>query len=155
MHDVGLDFPLKSWFTFPVPPTSIPRAYIERAVAEADVPKPRANALLVWPGHAPTLDRVRIRQGKKTVERAELMLTRQQDDVAVDMPIDLGDWLLTMWPKLSTQAPAPLTYRQFQLEFEQAGLGDTPPGDTPLGKFEAFIKSETWADWREAGLLVV
>ena len=145
MHGVGLNFPLKDWFPFKTPPTSIPRAYIERAIAGADLPKPRANALLVWPGHAPTLDYVRVKQGKHTVERAELLLSRRQDDVAVDMPIDLGDWLMTMWPKLGTSAPAPLTFRQFSSDFEQAGLGS----------IDALLTSETWSDWREAGLLVV
>ncbi|MBO0947363.1 B12-binding domain-containing radical SAM protein [Fibrella forsythiae] len=145
MHGIGLDFPLKKWFTFTVPPTSIPRAYIERAIAEPEVAKPRANALIVWPGHAPSLDRVLIKHGKQTVERAELLLSHRQDDVVIDMPVELGDWLTGMWPKLSTQAPVPLTYRQFQTEFEQAGFGST----------DNLLASETWADWKEAGLLVV
>ncbi len=149
MHGIGLDFPLKKWFSFPVPPTSIPRAYIERAIADSeratDRARPRANALLVWPGHSPSLDRVRMKQGKRTIERAELLVSRRQDDVVIDMPVELGDWLSGMWPKLSTQAPAPLTYRQFQTEFEQAGLGSV----------EALLASETWADWKEAGLLLV
>ncbi|MEZ0484024.1 B12-binding domain-containing radical SAM protein [Fibrella aquatica] len=145
MHGIGFDFPLKKWFDFPVPPTSIPRAYIDRAIAEPDLPKLRANALLIWPGHAPSLDRIRMKQGKRTVERAELLLSRRQDDVVIDMPVEYGDWLTGLWPKLSTQAPAPLTFRQFQLEFEQAGLGS----------LDQFLTSETWADWKEAGLLVV
>ncbi|ARK12418.1 radical SAM protein [Fibrella sp. ES10-3-2-2] len=145
MHGIGLDFPLKKWFPFPIPPTSIPRTYIDRAIAEPDVPKPRANALLVWPGHAPSLDRIQIKQGKRTVERAELLLSRRQDDVVIDMPVELGDWLTTMWPKLSTQATSPLTYRQFQLDYERAGLGSA----------DKLLASETWADWKEAGLLMV
>jgi hypothetical protein len=145
MHGIGLDFPLKKWFSFPVPPTSIPRTYIERAIAESDVPKPRPNALLVWPGHAPSLDRVQMKQGKRTIERAELLLSRRQDDVVIDMPVELGDWLTGMWPKLSTQAPAPLTYRQFQIEFEQAGLGS----------IDQLLTSESWSDWKEAGLLLI
>ena len=149
MHGIGLDFPLKKWFSFPVPPTSIPRAYIERAIADSarspDRARPRANALLVWPGHSPSLDRVQLKQGKRTIERAELLVSRRQDDVVIDMPVELGDWLTGLWPKLSTQAPAPLTYRQFQTEFEQAGLGSV----------EALLASETWADWKEAGLLLV
>ena len=145
MHGIGLDFPLKKWFTFPIPPISIPGTYIERAIAEPDVPKPRSNALLVWPGHAPSLDRVQLKEGERTIERAELLLSRCQDDVVIDMSVELGDWLAVVWPKLSTQAPAPMTYQQFQVEFEQAGLGSAA----------TLLTSETWADWKEAGLLVV
>lgn len=150
MHGIGLDFPLKTWFTFPIPPTSIPRTYIEQAIAKPTVPQPRPNALLVWPnaahaGSVPTLDRVRVKQGKRTVERAELHVARRQDDIVIDMPIEFGDWLIGIWPKLSTQAPAPLTYRQFQTDFEQAGLGS----------IDQLLASETWADWKESGLLVV
>jgi hypothetical protein len=61
------------------------------------------------------------------------------------MPVELGDWLTGMWPKLSTQAPAPLTYRQFQIEFEQAGLGS----------IDQLLTSESWSDWKEAGLLLI
>ncbi|CCH01844.1 Radical SAM domain protein [Fibrella aestuarina BUZ 2] len=151
MHGVGLDFPLKSWFDFPIPGTSVPKRFIENAIAEPDQPaRPRANALVVWPGRKPDLAILTQRQGKRVVRQAELLLARRQDDVVVDMPAELGEWLLAMWPKLSTQAPAPLTYAHFKADFDAAGLGTSIPGT-----FDAFLLSETWADWQEAGLLIV
>ncbi|MEZ0538663.1 B12-binding domain-containing radical SAM protein [Fibrella arboris] len=145
MHGIGLDFPLKKWFSFSIPPTSIPRQYIANAIAEPDVPRPRANALLIWPGHAPNLDRIVTKQGKRSVQRAELLISRQQDDVVIDMPPEIGEWLIGMWPKLTTKAPSPLTFRQFQLDFEQANMGSV----------DALMASDIWADWKEAGLLLV
>ncbi|MBO0935760.1 radical SAM protein [Fibrella sp. HMF5335] len=145
MHGVGLDFPLNSWFDFAIPATTIPKRFIERAIAETDDKAPRSNALVVWPGRKPDLELVTQKQGKRRVQQAELLLARRQDDLVVDMPVGLGEWLLLMWPKLSTQAPAPLTFAQFRTEFEQANLG----------LFSEFIASEAWSDWKEAGLLVV
>ncbi len=145
MHGVGLDFPLKSWFDFPIPATTIPKKFIERAISETDDKAPRSNALVVWPGRKPDLELVTQGRGKQKTQQAELLLARRQDDLVVDMPVDLGEWLVRMWPKLSTQAPAPLPLTQFRTEFEESGLG----------LFSEFLSSETWADWREAGLLVL
>ncbi|MBO0931477.1 B12-binding domain-containing radical SAM protein [Fibrella aquatilis] len=145
MHGVGLDFPLNSWFDFTIPATTIPKRFIERAVSEPDDKAPRSNALVVWPGRKPDIELVTQGYGKRKTQQAELLLARRQDDLVVDMPVGLGEWLVTMWPKLSTQAPAPLTFAQFRTDFEQANLG----------LFTEFLASETWSDCREAGLLVV
>ena len=145
MHGVGFDFPLKSWFDFPIPATTIPKKFIERAIAETDEKAPRSNALVVWPGRKPDLEVVTQGHGKRKTQQAELLLARRQDDLVVDMPVDLGEWLISMWPKLSTQAPAPLPLAQFRTEFETANLGS----------FTNFLTSEPWSDWKEAGLLVV
>lgn len=146
MHGIGLDFPLKRWFSFPVPPPSVPRPYIERVLTESARPQPRPHTLLVWPNaDQPDLSRIKTRQGKRRIEQAEIQLSRRQEDIVIDMPLELGEWLTAIWPKLSPQAPHPLTFRQFQTEFEVAGLGSVSD----------FLSSETWADWQEAGLLVV
>jgi hypothetical protein len=150
MHGVGLDFPLKSWFDFSVPGTSVPKQFIEKAISAPEPERTRTNALVVWPGRRPDLALIPQRRSRQSERQAgprmaELLLARRQDDLVVDMPAELGEWLLAMWPKLSPQAPSPLTYRQFQAEFETANLGS----------FDLFTQAETWADWREAGLLVV
>ena len=145
MHGVGLDFPLKSWFDFAIPATTISRSFIEQAILETDDKATRSNALVVWPGRKPDIEVVTQKQGKRRVQQAELLLARRQDDLVVDMPVELGEWLVIMWPKLSTQAPAPLTFAQFRTEYEQSNLGP----------FTDFLASETWSDWKEAGLLVV
>ena len=145
MHGVGLDFPLNSWFDFTISATTIPATFIERAITEPDDKAPRSNALVVWPGRKPDFAIVTQGHGKRKTQQAELLLARRQDDLVVDMPVALGEWLVTMWPKLSAQAPAPLTFAQFRTEFERAGLG----------LFSDLLASETWSDWQEAGLLVV
>ncbi len=146
MHGIGLDFTLKSWFDFPTPPTSIPKNYIQKALNTGTPPPVRPSALVVWPGHAPSLSQVRSRQGRKVTVRDELLLAHRQEDVVVDMPANgLGEWLMHHWPLLNTLAPNPLTLKQFGEQYEQAGLGQAA---------ELFT-SEAWSDWREAGLLVV
>ncbi|QMW05501.1 B12-binding domain-containing radical SAM protein [Spirosoma foliorum] len=151
MHGVGLELPLANWFTFRVPTTTIPRKYIERAIADTSEDSVRTHALLVWPGHAPTLTVVQPRRGRQASQRvsvvpqAELTFARRQDDLVLDLPAPIGEWLMHNWPKFSLKAPEPITIQQVGTTFEQAGLGN----------FSAFQQTDGWADWRAAGLLVL
>jgi hypothetical protein len=153
MHGVGLDMPLAKWFTFRVPTTTIPPHYIERAIADTSDDQVRSNALVVWPGHAPTLTVVEPEppRGKRSFQRAtpvpqaELTFARRQDDLVLDLPLTIGQWLMEQWPQLSLKASEPQTVQRLGVTFEQAGLGS----------FGAFQRTEGWADWRAAGLLVL
>jgi hypothetical protein len=153
MHGVGLDMPLARWFTFRVPTTTIPPRYIENAIADTSDDQVRNTALVVWPGHAPTLTVVEpeLPRGKRSYQRAtpvpqaELTFARRQDDLVLDLPLTIGQWLMEQWPQLSLKAAEPLTIQRLRTAFEQAGLGS----------FGAFQQTEGWEDWRAAGLLVL
>jgi hypothetical protein len=151
MHGVGLDMPLTNWFKFRVPSPTVPPDYIEASIADTTDDVVRNHALVVWPGHAPTLAEVQPRrerraaQWAKVVPQAELTFARRQDELVLDLPLTTAQWLMQHWPQLSLNAPEPLTIQQTGSLFEQAGLG----------VFAAFQQTDGWADWRAAGLLVL
>ena len=151
MHGVGLDMPLTNWFSFRVPPTTVPPDFIETAIADTADELVRSHALLVWPGHAPTLAELQPRrerragQRAKAVPQAELTFARRQDELVMDLPLTTAEWLVEYWPRLSLHAAEPLTMQQAGILFEEAGLGSFP----------AFRQTEGWSDWRAAGLLVL
>ncbi|MBU1820104.1 MAG: radical SAM protein, partial [Bacteroidetes bacterium] len=45
MHGVGFELPLKKWFDFKVPATSVSSSYIEESIRNEPEPEPRPNAL--------------------------------------------------------------------------------------------------------------
>ena len=71
MHDVGLELPLTNWFTFRVPPTTVPPDYIEAAIADTTEDIVRNHALVVWPGHAPTLAEMQPRRERRAGGRVK------------------------------------------------------------------------------------
>lgn len=145
MHGVGFEFPLKSWFDFKTPPTSIPPNYIERSVRQSTDGSHRPNAFVVWLGSEPAMEVVELKKGKKVVERAELVFYNRKNEWALETSVALGEWLACTMPKLLVRAPEPYLLERLKADYESAGLGS----------FSAFLQSETWGVLRENGLLAV
>ncbi len=55
MHGVGFDIPLRDWFDIKVPPTSIPKKYIERQIQGEATPSYRDQNRIIWIGSPPEL----------------------------------------------------------------------------------------------------
>ncbi|HEV7347130.1 B12-binding domain-containing radical SAM protein [Telluribacter sp.] len=145
MHGVGFELSLKKWFSFKVPPTSIPPAYIERSITEEPPVEPRPNALAVWMGGEPSLTVFEQKQGRQVVEVAELEFYNRKNHWGLTTSADLANWLMGILPKLSIGTHEPLPYQQLITDYERAGFGS----------FEALRQSYVWKELRENGLLVV
>ena len=150
MHGVGFELPLKKWFDFKVPPTSIPPTYIERSIGEAspgEVPpvEKRSNALVVWLGGVPELTVFEEKQGKKVVEIAELEFYTRKNHWVLTSTVPLAEWLLETLPGLILGTHEVPALTQWQLQYEAAGLGS----------FKEFSESSAWRELRNNGLLVV
>ena len=145
MHDVGFDLPLQDWFTFRIPITSIPPRYIERAIGQPPDKSPRPNAVVVWPGNLPSMDVIKLQQGRKVVEMAELEFYSKQSQWVLETTVPVGRWLMDTFPKLVIGPHEPCLLRQLQANYEAAGLG----------RFESFTRSPVWTQLRENGLLIV
>ncbi|WP_019987231.1 B12-binding domain-containing radical SAM protein [Rudanella lutea] len=150
MHGVCFDFPLQEWFDFPIPPTTIPPRYIEKAIRQRPAEGQRTNALVVWTGGEPTLEVFeaavpRSRRGQQVIEMAELEFYSKQDHWLLETELPVGEWLVTVLPDMDIDAPTPMSMQRLQTRYEEAGLGD----------FELFKASAVWKQLREHGLLVV
>ncbi len=94
MHGVGFELPLKKWFDFKVPPTSLPPTYIERSISEVPPAETRPNALAVWLGGVPELTIFEEKKGKQRVEVAELEFYSRKNHWALTTSVPLAEWLL-------------------------------------------------------------
>lgn len=143
MHGVGLEFPLKDWFDFKTPKTSIEPNYIEKCLSSNDAETAKQNALVVFLGNMPAINYFEAMQGEKVVEMAELEFFDKKKDWQMHLPATHAKWLADVFAKLIIANPSPLQYADLKKSFEEAGLGS----------FEKFIMSDQWQQLRQNGLL--
>ncbi|WP_428655160.1 B12-binding domain-containing radical SAM protein [Runella sp.] len=145
MHGVGFDISLAKWFSFKVPSTTIPPNYIQKQISYRE-DTIRKNAFVIWLGNMPSLGYFEVKQGKKTLQMAELHFYHKKHDFAVEMSTALAEFWADIFPQIAVaNLDKPFSYQQLQTAFETAHLGS----------FEAFLKTNAWKQLRENGLLIL
>lgn len=145
MHGVGFDFPLTDWFSFRVPPTSIPPGYIKKSLKAVSGSSARSNAQVVWLGPLPSVEVVTTKRGRQSVEVAELSFYSRQTDWVLETSPELGEWLAEMLPRLHISTGNQTLLADFKTNFEQASLGD----------FDALLRSPLGKQLSEQGLVIL
>ena len=145
MHEVGFDMPLKKWFDFKVPATSIPPRYIEQSIQNTSELEVRSNALVVWLGAIPTLNVFEERQGKQVIKIAELEFYSKKNHWTLTTDLALAEWLMEVFPRLLIKYPSPLQLQELGQKFEESNSM----------RFSDFTQSYVWQELRGNGLLVV
>ena len=136
MQGVGLDLPLKNWFDFKIPPSSIPRTYIAQELEELSTKPFKDHHRICWLGSAPQL--VELEEGL-----CELLFSGKKEDFALELPLELGQWFFRLLVKASFNQPITTVLRDVRTDYEQE-----------LGDFEELVDSEVWEILAENGLLV-
>ncbi|MFC5408702.1 B12-binding domain-containing radical SAM protein [Larkinella bovis] len=145
MHGVGFEFPLRSWFDFKTPATTIPPNYIARQIDQLADSEFRPNAVVVWLGSLPVVSVLEVKKGKKTTELAELVFYARKNEWALETALPVGEWLETIMPRLQIGKQDPYSLGDLKADFEAAGLGS----------FGSFVHSVTWRSLRQNGLLII
>ncbi len=145
MHGVGLDFPLKEWFDFKTPKTTVAYNYIEQCLNEENSEALKQNALVVWLGNMPGVNMFEVEQKGKIVAMAELEFFDKKKDWQLHLPAAEAEWLINIFPQLLIGSQAPITYAALKNRFEESGLG----------KFEKFASTRAWSALCKNGLLVL
>ncbi|HSF53739.1 MAG TPA: B12-binding domain-containing radical SAM protein, partial [Algoriphagus sp.] len=135
MHGVGFEITLKNWFDVKVPPTSIPKKYIEKQIQSEPAPSFRDQNRILWIGSQPDL--LQTDEGF-----CELIFSGKKEDFAIELPLELGEWVCWLLAKVSYVEDLN-TLKPIREKYE-ADLGD----------FEALLESEVWEILKEHGLLV-
>lgn len=135
MHGVGFDIPLKNWFDFKVPATTISKKYIQQQIEHAAPPAYKDQNRILWIGAQPEL--MEAEEGF-----CELIFSGKKEDFAVELPIELGEWVCWLLATVS-YTEALNTLKPIREHYE-----------AELGDFEELVESEVWEILREHGLLV-
>ena len=136
MQGVGLDLPLKNWFDVKIPSTSIPRTYIGQQLEELSAKPFKDHHRVCWLGSAPQLDE--LDEGL-----CELLFSGKKEDFALELPLELGQWLFLLLEKVSFRQSTTTLLREVHADYERE-----------LGDFEELLDSEVWELLAENGLLV-
>lgn len=137
MHGVGLDFPLKNWFEFKTPKTTVNPDYIANCLSFPEEDIPKQNAIVVWLSNMPTVNFFELTQGKKKIEMAELEFCDKKHDWQMHLPASEAKRLMELFPKLIIGKRKPLLYSEIEKEFP------------------ALLQSKAGIQLRENGLLVL
>lgn len=135
MHGVGFEVPLKNWFEVKVPPTSIPKKYIETQIQSEPAPAYKDQNRILWIGSLPDLQ-------ETEPGLCELIFSGKKEDFAIELPMELGEWVCWLLAEvIYTQELK--TLKPIRKNYEEE-----------LGDFDAMLDSEVWEILKEHGLLV-
>ena len=121
MHGACFELPLQKWFDFKIPKTNVPPNYISNAIDEPELSTTK-NTKAIWMGVMPTSNIVQ--RSKKGAKWEEMNLHFQTNTTQINISIEpkVGDWLLTLLPKLSIQNGNGLTHVEIKESYAAAGL---------------------------------
>lgn len=143
MHGTCLDFPLKEWFDFKVPKTSIPPDYIKLAIDELEMPP--SNAKPIWLGKTPQWEIVQKSKKGSSWEVMQINFQTSKSTHSITVSPEKGAWLLKIIPLLALNNPKPMNIQQLKTDYESSGLED----------FELFWDNKPVNGLYKAGLLLV
>lgn len=142
MHGTCLDFPLKDWFEFKIPKTTIAPDYIKRAIDEPEIPS-NANSKFVWMGKMPQSEIVQKSKKGSVWEVMSLNFPTLKTNHTISVDPEKGKWLLKILPQLQISNPVQLSYQAIKADYENEGLED----------FELFWDNKPVNGLYKAGLL--
>jgi hypothetical protein len=143
MHGVGLDAQLHTWFDFKVPKPSVGPDYIIQELEAEVYAVAKPSAKVVYAGALPQLEIVTKSKKGASWELASLTFEGARQTMNIKVPVEQGQWLVRILPRLSPARP--LTLGDVKQDYESAGLED----------FELFWDNKPVDSLWKVGLWVV
>jgi len=136
MHEIGFEFPLQDWFDFPIPETTVPADFIERALEDPAQYELKPSTKLVWIGPEPLV----TEQGK------EVMLYFHNSTNSTEITLDAvrGEWLVAFLNEVAADLGTAMTYEDLEKSYA-----------AELTDFLGFWYGEEMWEVREMGLLAL
>lgn len=144
MHGTCFEFPLKDWFDFKIPKTTIAPDFIKQAIDKVDIVS-NTNSKFIWLGKQPKSEIIQKSKKGSSWEVMSLNFQTLKSNFNISVDPDKGAWLLKILPQLHIQNPQQLSLQAIKADFESAGLED----------FELFWDNKPVNTLYKAGLLRV
>ena len=145
MHGVGFDMPLQEWFDHDVPDTTVEPFHIEMAIQNNPGTPISENSKIVWLHTVPTIEYYAKKKKGQTITKAKLEFHTLTEEQTVVTSEKEGQWLESIFHKLIPTNGEHLTFGKLTQNHKDFGLGD----------IQLFLRSTTWNELRNRGLLIV
>lgn len=144
MHGTGFDLPLKEWFDFNIPRSTVAPGYIADIIESEVLEFPKDNAKVLWLGVLPEAQKRTKRKKGKVWNTLVLTVHHKRECFDLSLELERGKWLNEQLHQLKINSSKPKTYGELKSDFE-----------TRFEDFEFFWHSKPMLTLRDYGLLVV
>ncbi|UEG50634.1 radical SAM protein [Ferruginibacter lapsinanis] len=143
MHGACFDTPLREWFDFKTPKTTIAPDHIAKLLSEEEYISTKANTKVIWLGNKPVMDIFTKSKKGNQWEICSLSFETKKETLEIKVDKEEGIWLAAMLEKLSVDNSKTYTLQEVKENYEAAGLND----------FELFWDNKPVSTLYKAGLL--
>ena len=120
MHGINFDIPLKDWFDFKIPKTTIDPYYIHDCLLEKDNFMFKGNSKLVFLDKNANIENFIKSKKGITYNYTRLTFHLKTNVVKLELEKDKADWLMNIFTNNSTSNPNKLTLQQMKIQFEES-----------------------------------
>lgn len=145
MHGLCFDWPLKDWFEFKVPRTTIVPNYISTVLEEEPLAVYKPNQKIIWLGTIPFLELFTKTKKGRTFQKANLVFYTKKETIAIEMDQLEAEWFVTFAEQQMIKEAKTWTYQMLKNDFESYCQQD----------FEPFWYSKAAGQLREMALLIL
>ena len=139
MHGNGLDFPLKKFFSFPIPEATVNKNFVGNFI-KRPMPDPISN-----PGYKLITYGVSLKELKSNEETKELVFIHRFGHTRIEFPIDVAHYIEEQWKNLELFSSNPVAVQDTIAHF-CASLNIEP---------DQLFRLEWWKKWRSEVVWVV
>jgi hypothetical protein len=145
MHGIGFETPLKEWFDFPVPRTTIAGDYIEAVLSSGPGSPAKDTTRVLWLGNIPKTKIYQKQKKGKTYPLMSLTFENKMHTLECTAPVNEGIWISETISRITPQSSVKISLAELTKDFTDKGLGD----------FSKFARSQAWVELRKEGLLLL
>ena len=143
MHGINFDLPLKDWFDFKIPNTTIHPDYIHDCLLEEENFVFKGNSKLVFLDKNANVENFVKRTRADSFEYTRLTFHLKTNIVKIELETDQALWLMKIFAEYSTENPKKITLQQLKTQFEES-----------FEDFELFWFSKPIQQLKENGIIL-
>jgi len=143
MHGINFDLPLKDWFDFKIPRTTIHPDYIHDCLLEEENFNFKPNSKLIFLDKNAHAEHFTKTKKGNSFELTHLTFHLKTNIVKVELEREKADWLMKIFAKNSIDNPKKITLQQLKNNFEES-----------FEDFEMFWFSKPIQQLKENGVIL-
>ena len=143
MHGINFDIPLKDWFDFKIPKTTIHPDYIHDCLLEEESFIFKGNSKLIFLDKNAHVEHFVKRTRAGVFEYTRLTFHLKTNIVKIELERVKADWLMKIFSENSTDNPKKITLQQLKTQFEES-----------FEDFELFWFSKPIQQLKENGVIL-